>query len=70
MIHFPRANALLQLARYGDAVAEYGRAIEAGVADANVYSNRGLARMNLGDAAGAAADFEEAHRLSGGTVTH
>jgi protein O-mannosyl-transferase len=70
MIHFPRANALLQLARYGDAVAEYGRAIEAGVTDANVYSNRGLARMNLGDATGAAADFEEARRLSGGGVTH
>lgn len=65
MIHFPRANALLQLARYGDAAAEYGRAIEAGVADASVYSNRGLARMNLGDAQGAAADFAEARRLSG-----
>jgi tetratricopeptide (TPR) repeat protein len=65
MIHFPRANALLQLARYGDAAAEYGRAIEAGVRDASVYSNRGLARTNLGDAQGAAADFEEARRLSG-----
>ena len=62
LIHFPRANALLQLGRYGEAAAEYGRAIDAGVTDANVYSNRAVARMNLGDAAGAAADLDEARR--------
>jgi Flp pilus assembly protein TadD len=66
MIRFPRANALLALGRYADAIAEYGRAIDAGVRDPNVYYNRALARMNLGDTAGASADMEEARRLAGG----
>ena len=66
MIRFPRANALLGLGRYADAIAEYGRAIDAGVRDPGVYQNRAIARMNLGDVAGASADMEEARRLAGG----
>ena len=69
MIHASRADALLQLGRYQEAVTEYGRSVDAGVANASVYSNRGLARMNLGDAAGAESDFEQARRLSGSAVT-
>jgi Flp pilus assembly protein TadD len=68
IIHFPRANALLRLGRYGDAVTEYGHAIDAGTRDPYVYYNRGVARMNLGDAAGAKADMEEAQRLGGGNI--
>jgi len=69
IIHFPRANALLRLGRYGDAVAEYGHAIDAGTRDPSVYYNRGVARMSLGDAAGAKADMEEAQRLGGGNTS-
>jgi Flp pilus assembly protein TadD len=66
--HFPRGNAYLQLGQYQDAVAEFSRAIEAGAGDTNTYTNRGLCRLALGDAAGAAADFREALRLDPGNA--
>jgi tetratricopeptide (TPR) repeat protein len=63
-IHFSRGNAYLQLGRFQDARAEYDRAIAAGLRDPYAYYNRALARLSLGDQAGASQDFQEAQRLN------
>jgi protein O-mannosyl-transferase len=65
-LHLTRADAYLQLQRFREAAAEYDRAIERGARGAMVYNNRGIARWNLGDQAGAEADIAEARRLGGG----
>ena len=62
-LHPTRGDAYLQLQRYREAASEYDRAIERGARDAMIYNNRGIARWNLGDQAGAEADITEARRL-------
>jgi tetratricopeptide (TPR) repeat protein len=63
-LHFPRGNAYTQLRRYPEAITEFDRAIEAGVRDPYVFYNRGVCKLQVGDSAGAAADFREAQRLN------
>ena len=62
-VHPTRGDAYLHLQRYREAVQEYDRAIERGAGNAMVYNNRGIAKWNLGDRAGAEADIAEARRL-------
>jgi tetratricopeptide (TPR) repeat protein len=62
-LHFPRGNAYASLGDDRRAAEEFDRAIEAREGGADAYVNRGLVRMRLGDAGGAAADFQEALRL-------
>ena len=62
-LHPTRGDAYLLLQRYREAANEYDRAIEGGVRNATIYNNRGIARWNLGDQAGAEADIAEARRL-------
>ncbi|HEX7078844.1 MAG TPA: tetratricopeptide repeat protein [Candidatus Eisenbacteria bacterium] len=67
-LHFPRGNAYMQLAMYREAEAEFGRAAATGQIVTDALYNRGICRLRLGDAAGAAADFREVLRLDPGNV--
>ena len=62
-LHFPRGNAYLALGDDRRAVEEFTRAIQVREGGADGYVNRGIARLRLGDAGGAAGDFQEALRL-------
>jgi tetratricopeptide (TPR) repeat protein len=62
-LHFPRANAYMQIGMYREAAAEFSLAIDAGQLLTDAHCNRGLCRLALGDRAGAAADFREALRI-------
>ena len=63
VLHFPRANAFMQLGMFREAEAEFGRAIELDQLVADAYCNRGICRLGLGNRAGAVADFREALRI-------
>ena len=63
-LHLPRGYAYMQLLRYREAIVELDRAIESGVRDPNAYYNRGVCKLHVGDATGAAADLREARRLN------
>jgi tetratricopeptide (TPR) repeat protein len=65
-LHFSRGNGYLQLGRVREAVAEFDRAIEIGDGGADAFFNRGLCKLEMGDRAGAAADFRGALRLDPG----
>lgn len=67
-LHFPRGNAYLQLGRYPEAIAEYGRAIAAGQLVIDALLNRGVCKLRTNDPAGAAADFREVLRLDPGNA--
>lgn len=55
-----RGIAHMSLGSYDSAIADFGRAIEAGLDDASVYINRGVARQRRGDLAGAVDDYTRA----------
>jgi len=65
-LHFSRGNGYLQLGRFREAVAEFDRAVEIGDGGADAFFNRGLCKLEMGDRAGAAADFRGALRLDPG----
>jgi tetratricopeptide (TPR) repeat protein len=52
-----RGIAHMSLGSYDSAIADFSRAIEAGLDDASVYINRGVARQRRGDVAGAVEDY-------------
>jgi tetratricopeptide (TPR) repeat protein len=58
-----RGYAFLMLRDYAGAVRNFDRAIELNPKYANAYHNRSAARKAMGDAKGAAADQELAHKL-------
>lgn len=55
-----RGIAHMSLGSYDSAIADFGRAIDAGLDDASVYINRGVAKQRRGDLAGAVADYTTA----------
>ncbi len=63
MLQRTLGHTLLACGRPAEAVAAFTRAIEAGVSDAYVYNNRGLAYSSLNRVDPAIADFTEACRL-------
>jgi len=67
-LYFPRGNAFLQLGRYPEAIAEYGRAIAAGQLVIDALLNRGVCKLRTNDPAGAAADFREVLRQEPGNA--
>lgn len=59
--HLNRAGALVQLQRYGPAIAEITTALSLGVSEPHkAYFNRGVARESLGDLRGAYEDYRTA----------
>jgi tetratricopeptide (TPR) repeat protein len=59
--HLNRAAALVQLSRYGEAIAEITAALGLGVTEPHkAYFNRGIAREQLGDLRGAYDDYRTA----------
>ncbi|HYD73848.1 MAG TPA: tetratricopeptide repeat protein [Candidatus Binatia bacterium] len=59
--HLNRGTALLQLRRYGEAIAAFTTAMSLGVAEPHkAYFNRGAARESLGDLRGAYEDYSTA----------
>jgi tetratricopeptide (TPR) repeat protein len=64
-----RGHTLLACGRHAEAVAAFTEAIRAGVTDACVYHNRGLAYSSLDQLVRAIRDFTEAIRLSPADAT-
>jgi tetratricopeptide (TPR) repeat protein len=56
-------DAQLGLDNFQQAIQEYDRAESLGSRDAGLYNNRGVAKLNLGQLAGAALDFRQAITL-------
>src|ERR1700741_1094521 len=59
---FTSANEKYRKGDLEGAIADYPRVLE-GTRDRAVYTNRGLAKSDLGDAKGALADFDKALEL-------
>jgi hypothetical protein len=63
MLHRTLGHTLLACGRPAEAVAAFTKALQAGVSDAYVYNNRGLAYSALNQLDDAIGDFNEAARL-------
>lgn len=68
LIPYNQGNAYLDGHRYGDAAEAFTRAIELAPTFALGYLNRGVAREALGDAAGAAEDYQHTLELEPGAT--
>ncbi len=64
LAHQARGNALHAMRRYGDAVADYGRALVLRPGQATLFYDRGNALKEQGDANAAIEDFSRALKLN------
>lgn len=62
-LHSKRALAYIRLQQYQNALADYNAAIQIGPPRASDYHDRGVAKLNLNDRAGAIADVQMALKL-------
>lgn len=58
-----RGIAHMSLGNYDAAIADFGRAIAAGLGDAGIYINRGVARQRRGDLQAAVEDYTRAIQI-------
>jgi protein O-mannosyl-transferase len=62
-LHSKRALAYIRLQQYQNALNDYNAAIQIGPPRASDYHDRGVAKLNLNDRAGAIADIQKALQL-------